>query len=77
MRLTLEKKLSLAVLGVVVLAVFDSVAAVLSSRQLGKLMERTVDENLPSVRAAEELEIAVLEQRGFVSSYLLDDRNPR
>jgi signal transduction histidine kinase len=40
-------------------------------------LEQAVDENLPSVRAAEELEVAVLEQRGFVSSYLLDDRDPK
>ena len=77
MRLTLEKKLSLAVLGVIVLAVLSSVVAVLSSWHLGRLMEQTVDENLASVRAAEELEIAVLEQRGFVSSYLLDGGNTK
>ncbi len=76
MRLTLERKLSLAVLGVVALSLFDSLAAVLSSRHLGKLLERVVDENLPSVRAARELEISVLEQRGYVSSYLLDGGNP-
>jgi len=77
MRFTLEKKLSLAVLGVIVLAVLSSVVAVLSSWQLGRVIEQTVDENLASVRAAEELEIAVLEQRGFVSSYLLDGGNPK
>ena len=77
MRFTLEKKLSTAVLGVIVLAVLSSVVAVLSSWHLGRLMEQTVDENLASVRAAEELEIAVLEQRGFVSSYLLDGGNPK
>ena len=77
MRFTLEKKLSTAVLGVIVLAVLSSVVAVLSSWHLGRLMEQTVDEHLASVRAAEELEIAVLEQRGFVSSYLLDGGNPK
>jgi signal transduction histidine kinase len=74
-RLTLEKKVTVLMVGVIVITVLSSVVAVLSSRHVGRLMERTVTENLPSVRAAEELEIAVLEQRGFVSSYLLDGGN--
>jgi signal transduction histidine kinase len=35
-----------------------------------------IADNVPSVRAAEELEIALLEQRGLVSSYILDRGNP-
>ncbi len=77
MRLTLANKVSISVGGVIVLAVFSSVAALLSSWHVGDLMHRTVSENLPSVWAAEELEIAVLEQRGFVASYLLDGGNPK
>ena len=77
MRLTLANKVSISVVGVTFLAVLSSVAALLSSWHVGGLMEQTVNENLPSVRAAEELEIAVLEQRGFVSSYLLDGGNRR
>ena len=76
MRLTLANKVFISVGGVVILAVLSSVAALLSSWHVGGLMHQTVSENLPSVRAAEELEIAVLEQRGFVSSYLLDNGNP-
>lgn len=36
-------------------------------------MQSIVDYNLASVRAAEELEIALLEQRGFVASFIMDD----
>lgn len=72
MRLTLGKTVSLLVAGVVVLALANSLVAVLSSWSVGRSLYRTVNENLPSVRAAEELEIALLEQRGFVSYYLLD-----
>lgn len=75
MRLTLANRISLCVGGVILLAVLSSLAALLSSRHVGMLMHRTISENLPSVLAAEELEIAVLEQRGFVSSYLLDGGN--
>lgn len=75
MRLTFERKLSLAVLGVISLSVFDSAVAITSSHQLGGLLRQATDKNLPSVRAARELEISVLEQRGFVSSYVLDDGN--
>ena len=75
MPLTLANKVSLSVAGVLGLAVLSSLAALLSSWHVRSLMLRTVNENLASVRAAEELEIALLEQRGFVSSYLLDGGN--
>jgi signal transduction histidine kinase len=55
----------------------SSLIALLSSWQLRSLMEHTLTENLSSVRAAEELEISLLEQRGFVSSYLLDGGDRR
>ncbi|MBN2473920.1 MAG: MCP four helix bundle domain-containing protein [Pirellulales bacterium] len=77
MRLSLARKVAITLWGVVLLAIVSSVAAVWSTWQIGGLMHRTVTENLPSVRAAEELEIAVLEQRGFVASYLLDQSDAR
>ncbi len=75
MPLTLANKVCVSVGGVILLAVLSSAAALLSSWHVGVLMERTVSENLSAVRAAEELEIAVLEQRGFASSYILDEGN--
>jgi len=75
MSLTLANKICISVGGVILLAVLSSVAALLSSWHVGDLMHRAVSENLAAVLAAEELEIAVLEQRGFVSSYVLDGGN--
>jgi len=77
MSLTLANKVCISVGGVILLAVLSSVVALLSSWHVGELMHQTVSENLPSVRAAEKLESALLEQRGFVSSYLLDGGNTK
>ncbi|MBN2292774.1 MAG: MCP four helix bundle domain-containing protein [Pirellulales bacterium] len=77
MRWTLANKVSVAVGGVVFLAVFSSMAALVSSWHVEKVMCEMVADNLPSVQAAEELEIAVLEQRGFVSAYMMDNGNPQ
>jgi signal transduction histidine kinase len=75
MRLTLASRIVISVVGVVFLALLSSMAALLSSWQIGQQLHRTVRENVASVQAAGELEISLLEQRGFVSSYLLDDGN--
>lgn len=72
MHFTLARKVSILVGGVIVLAVLNSIVALLSSWHVGSVLHQTVNENLPSVRAAEELEIALLEQRGCVSYYILD-----
>lgn len=75
MRPTLATKISTAVLGVVFLALMTSGVALYSSWKINELLITTVQDNLPSVRAAEELEIALLEQRGMVGSYILDGGN--
>ena len=69
-------KITLLVAGVLILAVLSNMIALLSSRHLGELMQGMVTENLASIKASEELEIALLEQRGFVSAYILDGGNP-
>src|SRR5713101_4585394 len=75
MRFKLATKISLTIAGVVTLAVLSSVVAVFAAHQSNRLMERMVTENLSSVVAAQELQIALMEQRGFVTSYILDDGN--
>jgi signal transduction histidine kinase len=75
MPVTLASKVSISIVGVILLAVLSSAAALVSSWHVGGLMHRAVSENLPSMRAAEGLETALLEQRGFVSSYLLGGGN--
>ena len=68
-------KIAVLVIGVLALAVVSSVASLFSSNRLGDLVVGVATENLASIRAAEELEIALLEQRGLVSSYILDNGN--
>ncbi|MCL4190722.1 MAG: MCP four helix bundle domain-containing protein [Thermoguttaceae bacterium] len=71
MRFGLATRFSIAVLGVVGLAIVSSATGLYSSRAMSTLLDRAIQQNLASVRAAEELEIALLEQRGLVSSYIL------
>jgi signal transduction histidine kinase len=68
----LAPKIAVTIGGVLALTVVSNVALVLSARQVGTLMQAMVTDNLSSVKAAEELEIALLEQRGYVSSYIVD-----
>jgi CHASE3 domain sensor protein len=75
MRITLATKISATMSGVLLLAVLNSLVALLGAYNIENLMQRLVSENLGSVVAAEELEIALLEQRGFVSLYVLDNGN--
>jgi signal transduction histidine kinase len=76
MRSKLATKISVAIVGVVGLAISTSVVALLAAWDIGGLMQGTVTENLSSLRAAEELEIAVLEERNLVVSFILDNGNP-
>jgi len=71
MRFGLATRFSAAVLGVVGLAIISAATGLYSSRTTAGLLDQAVRKNLASVRAAEELEIALLEQRGAVSSYIL------
>lgn len=68
----LASKISLTMTGVLVLAALASGTALLVARDASTALRSVVTENVASVRAAEELELALLEQRGFVSSYILD-----
>lgn len=75
MRQPLTSKISVAVVGVLALAALSSLVAIGSAYRFEAMLRTLVAENLQSVRAAEELEIALLEQRGYVSSYILDQGN--
>jgi signal transduction histidine kinase len=75
MRLSLSRRIFLAIVGVLALAVLSSVVAIISAYKFEELQDRIVNDNLPSVRAAEELEIALLDQRGYVTKYMLDGGN--
>lgn len=69
---SLATKISTALVGLLLLAVVSSAVAITSAYRFEEFQQTLIVENLASVRAAEELEIALLEQRGYVSSYVLD-----
>jgi signal transduction histidine kinase len=73
----ISTKFSVSIAGVLGLTLLSSVAALMSVWQVGRIMVGTVRDNLPSFKAADDLEIALLEQRGLISSYILDNGNPR
>jgi CHASE3 domain sensor protein len=77
MRRESSNKIVAAILGTTALAVLSSAVALFSAWQIAALYHTAVTDNLPALRAAEELEIALLEQRGFVSSYMIEGGNPQ
>src|SRR5213083_3223891 len=58
---------------VLLLTTVISLGAVLTAREMERLMETMVSTNLPGVEAATELQTALLQQRGLVAAYMLDD----
>ena len=75
MRLTLSTKFATTIMGVIALAVASSTVALLSTWKITSLMQNTVNESLPSVQVAQELQLALCEPRGLVASYILDGGN--
>lgn len=75
MRLSLATKISLSIIGVLALSTLSSLLTIISARHFETFQETLIAENLQSVKAAEELEIALLEQRGYVSAFILDEGN--
>jgi signal transduction histidine kinase len=76
MRLTLATKFTAIIIGVVVLAVVSSMVALLSTWKIGRSMQNTVHESLPSIEVAQILQLTLCEPRGLVASYILDGGNP-
>lgn len=68
----LSTKISITIAGVLLVALISSGAAMLTAWQVGELMEGAVEKSLPNVRAAEGLELALLEQQGWILSYTLE-----
>jgi len=75
MQLRLASRISATIVGVLSLALICSTVGLLAAQRFSAALRIIVDENLASVHAAEELEIALLEQRGYVSSFMLDGGN--
>lgn len=68
----LSTKISFTIVGVLLLGLISSGTALLTAWQVGNLMKGAAQESLPNVRAAEGLELALLEQQGWVLSYVLE-----
>ncbi len=76
MRLTLGTRFSIAIIGVIAVAAASSVLTLLSMWAVGNLMQGVLINNIPSVRTAIELEIAILRQGTILSTHILDPGNP-
>jgi signal transduction histidine kinase len=70
--MTLGAKITAAWVGTLVLAIVSVIMATVSGLHSRSVLETVVADGLLSLRAVAELEISLLEQRGFVSSYILD-----
>lgn len=76
MRQTLATKFVFIIFGLAALGLLNGVTALVFTWSVGNSLRSTVRENLASIKAAEELEIALLEQKGLVSAYMLAEREP-
>lgn len=72
----LQTRITLTLVGVVSLGAMASAEALLVAREIGRVYTETVSSNMASIRAAEELELALLEQRGLVSSHIMSHGDP-
>jgi len=75
MRAKWARSNAVMILAATALAVTSSIFGWATSLKIARLFDAAVTENLPSVGKAQELQIALLEQRGFVASYMLDEGN--
>lgn len=75
MRPTLATKFVFISVGIAVLGLIDGLMAFVFTRSVANSLHTVVGENLPSVKAAEELEIALSDQRGLVSAYIVSGGN--
>jgi len=54
------------------LCIFTAILAFITTRNMQKVFLNTMRDNVSSLKAAEELELALLSQKGFLSNYFLD-----
>ena len=71
MRRNLATKFVFLVSAIVVVAFLNGLTTMVFTRSLVHSFRSAIGENLPSIKAAEELQIALLEQKGLVSAYIL------
>jgi len=72
MQKSFRRKILNGFLVMVFLCAFTAILAFITTRNTQKVFFNTMRDNVSSLKAAEELELALLSQRGFLSSYFLD-----
>jgi len=72
MQKSFRRQIMIGFLVMVFLCAFTVVFAFITTRNMQKVFLNTMRDNVSSLKAAEELELALLSQKGFLSNYFLD-----
>jgi len=72
MQKSFRKKVMAGFLVMVFLCVFTIILAFITTRNMQNVFLNTMRDNVSSLKAAEELELALLSQKGFLGNYFLD-----
>jgi len=76
MRPTLATKFVFLIVGITALGLLDGLMAFVFTRMVAGTLRSAVIDYFPSIKAAEELQIALSDQRGLLSAYILAEGNP-
>jgi signal transduction histidine kinase len=72
MQKSFRRKVMTGFLIMVFLCVFTVILAFITTRNIQKVFLNTMRDNVAALKAAEELELALLSQKGFLANYFLD-----
>lgn len=72
MQRSFRRKVIFGFLVMAFLCVFTAILAFISTRNMQRVFLNTMRDNVSSLKAAEELELALLSQKGFLANYFLD-----
>ncbi|MDP3041673.1 MAG: ATP-binding protein [Candidatus Omnitrophota bacterium] len=72
MQKSFRKKVMTGFLVMVFLCAFTAILAFITTRNMQNVFLNTMRDNVSSLKAAEELELALLSQKGFLGNYFLD-----
>jgi len=72
MKKSFRRKIVIGFLAMVFLSVFTTGLAFFTTRNMQNVFLNTMRHNVASLKAAEELELALISQKGFLSNYFLD-----
>ncbi|MBU4419162.1 MAG: MCP four helix bundle domain-containing protein, partial [Candidatus Omnitrophica bacterium] len=72
MQKSFRKKVMMGFWVMVFLCAFTAILAFITTRNMQNVFLNTMRDNVSSLKAAEELELALLSQKGFLGNYFLD-----